>query len=355
MTIASEISRLQNDKSCICAAIENKWVTVWNVSLDDYASCIDAIEQGGGAKNVEYLMVAWWWWGGGSRKSAWGWGGWAWWARVWTFIVRWNSISVTVGAAWAGWAICCQWCSGGDSCILDACTNDCIIAHGWWWGGHGICSGTTKFCGLPWWSWWGAGWWITCGSCVILGWCSYGYPWEMGSCGGSWIWCTFCNRSCTWSGGWGASWSGYWNANFCNNKCNCVTSSWRWWKWMCGTWGWKTVTYAGWWGGGTALGLCCRWMGMCGGWDGWYNCPSHCDWVGATSCWSWWGGWWQDYENSVLWKGGNWAKWLVIIWYNCECKDCNGFTCATGGASCYVCNWMKYHCFTSNWTFTIVS
>lgn len=46
MTIASEITRLQNDKAAICTAIENKGVTVGAVTLDDYASCIDAIQQG---------------------------------------------------------------------------------------------------------------------------------------------------------------------------------------------------------------------------------------------------------------------------------------------------------------------
>lgn len=43
MTIASEITRLQNDKAAICAAIEDKGVTVGNASLDDYAACVAAI------------------------------------------------------------------------------------------------------------------------------------------------------------------------------------------------------------------------------------------------------------------------------------------------------------------------
>ena len=51
MTIASEITRLQNDKAAICTAIENKWVTVGNVTLDDYASCIDA---------TCLLLYCWW-------------------------------------------------------------------------------------------------------------------------------------------------------------------------------------------------------------------------------------------------------------------------------------------------------
>lgn len=46
MTIASEITRLQNDKAAMCAAIEAKGVTVGNVSFDDYAACIDAIPTG---------------------------------------------------------------------------------------------------------------------------------------------------------------------------------------------------------------------------------------------------------------------------------------------------------------------
>jgi len=44
MTIASEITRLQNDKAAMCTAIENKGVTVGNASLDCYAACIDAID-----------------------------------------------------------------------------------------------------------------------------------------------------------------------------------------------------------------------------------------------------------------------------------------------------------------------
>ena len=43
MTIASEITRLQNDKAAICTAIENKGVTVGNVTLDDYANCVNSI------------------------------------------------------------------------------------------------------------------------------------------------------------------------------------------------------------------------------------------------------------------------------------------------------------------------
>ena len=46
MSIASEITRLQNAKASIKTSIENKGVTVGNGTLDTYASKIDAIETG---------------------------------------------------------------------------------------------------------------------------------------------------------------------------------------------------------------------------------------------------------------------------------------------------------------------
>ena len=57
MTIASEITRLQNDKAAMKTAIENKGVTVWNVTLDSYAACIEAIEQGGGWASIYRFKV----------------------------------------------------------------------------------------------------------------------------------------------------------------------------------------------------------------------------------------------------------------------------------------------------------
>ena len=46
MSIASEITRIQNAKASIKTSIENKGVTVGNGTLDTYASKIDAIETG---------------------------------------------------------------------------------------------------------------------------------------------------------------------------------------------------------------------------------------------------------------------------------------------------------------------
>lgn len=57
MTIASEITRLQNDKAAICTAIENKGVTVGNITLDDYACCIDAIQSGSMVGFVDMLII----------------------------------------------------------------------------------------------------------------------------------------------------------------------------------------------------------------------------------------------------------------------------------------------------------
>ena len=46
MSIANEITRLQNAKTSIKTSIENKGVIVGDGTLDTYASKIDAIETG---------------------------------------------------------------------------------------------------------------------------------------------------------------------------------------------------------------------------------------------------------------------------------------------------------------------
>lgn len=52
MSIVSEITRLQNAKSAIKTAIENKGVTVGNGTLDTYAGKINDIQTGGGSSAV---------------------------------------------------------------------------------------------------------------------------------------------------------------------------------------------------------------------------------------------------------------------------------------------------------------
>lgn len=58
MSIASEITRIQNAKTDIKTAIENKGVTVPSTStLDDYADYIDSIQTSGGTANIQPLSV----------------------------------------------------------------------------------------------------------------------------------------------------------------------------------------------------------------------------------------------------------------------------------------------------------
>ena len=55
MSVQSEITRLENAKSAIKAAIEGKGVTVPDATLlDGMASLIESIEAGGGVENVAY-------------------------------------------------------------------------------------------------------------------------------------------------------------------------------------------------------------------------------------------------------------------------------------------------------------
>ena len=56
MSIASEISRLQQAKADIKTAIENKGVTVpSDATLDDYANLVDSISGGGGGVDWESI------------------------------------------------------------------------------------------------------------------------------------------------------------------------------------------------------------------------------------------------------------------------------------------------------------
>ena len=352
MTIASEITRLQNDKAAICTAIENKGVTVWAVTLDDYAACIDAISSWGG-KHIEYLMIAGWGWGwGGSSWSnkCWpGWWGGAWWVMSWDFIVTWNTLCVTVWCWWTRWGVGAIWWTWGNSCILDTCSLYYKEAHGGGWGG--TANATPMAIGQNGGSWWWGG--VTQYSWCFITWGkACGCLWEMGRSWWAYLGNTTCN--CTVAGWWGwatSSWIN--NNNFSGMSCCCCAAPWRWWLWLVWTWWWKTLCYAGWWGGGTRT--CTNlhfWLGSTWGWNG-GDCTS-CNGTAATTCGSWW--WGGAYVCSAKiwcwWKG--WG-WIVIIWYNCECKDCNWFTCATWGDECYVCDSIKYHCFTSDGTFTIVS
>ena len=265
MTIASEITRLQNDKAAMCAAIEAKWVTVGGANFDDYAACIAAIPQGMiGVKKFDYIVV----WGGG------GWGNWwGWWGAVcvWEIFTGCDTFCATIGNWWgnnAGWGASSLWT---------------IQANGWWAGGT---------------------------------------PWGTS---GSWCWGGG-NMSWAYWGGWGASW----------NWCGPTSWHWgAWWTWICWYW------WGGWWGASWTW-----WAGT----DGWWNGASWTWQNGfpAVNCWWGWGG---KYFSSRT--GGAGAPWLVVVCYKTDWSY--WFSVATWGNCCYECNWYCIHCFTSNWTFCIIS
>ena len=290
MTIASEITRLQNDKAAICTAIENKWVTVWNVSLDCYACCINEIQQGSWAM-VEVLVV----WGGGKWYNGWGWG---WWVIRTMMPISWWTATVTV---WWGW---------GTSWL----TN---------WGASVVVSWDNSVC-ATWWTrptWCGCAWWRS--GCGMINWVTvvnYNSWW-------SWI---CCPNSTTQDAWWG--WGGAWWA-WCTGTCNCP---WNWGVWTFWYWGW------GWgWSWCTNIGI---WVDWAWCWDARCQRIRSCN---ATGYWGW--GWWF-----VLWTttGGCWCQWVVDICYSLCWAS--WICCATWWNSCFTCKWMKVHRFTSSWTFCIV-
>lgn len=297
MTIASEITRLQNDKACICAAIENKGVTVWNVTLDDYASCIDAIQSWGDVCGFQYIVVGW----GASWSTGW-WGNWWGWAG-----------DVVVGGGWfIPWAA--------------SCIDICIGA----WGE------AAKWSGNPWCPWHP--------SCITFNGATVISNWGCGSKDG-------------WSGGWN-SWS--WCIGGNGMGCRCYAWWWGAWvawngfDWCASTWCWGLgVTYCwisfAWWGGWgwwwtNRSGAC----GCCGGWGwgtylGWQQA-----WCPATTCGSWWGG-----SATCSYVGGAWWWGAVLISYPQDWSW--GTKCATWWDCCFTYNWYCVHMFTSDGTFTVVS
>lgn len=317
MTIASEITRLQNDKAAMCAAIENKWVTVGNVTFDDYASCIDAIPTWWGGCFVNLLLIWWWgWWGSAYNSSNWNtlWWWWGWWGGIVIDTMCQLTTSLCISAVGAGgtsgsWQ---SWWDGGDTTII---IDGKTITACWWWGwGKQCAAGRTK-------GNWGGGW----------GRNSWTDDWWWG-CGMLWHdwsrWTTNC-----WGGGGSTMW---W-------KVRTTFNQW-WWAGVCSTA--FSVTVGGWWGG---------WFSGTGGWGSWgswwwwagTNCGSS---GGCPATYYWWGGWGSGKCYCPWWT---WYKWAVFVWY---AEDGSyWFTCATWGTCCYACNWLCIHIFESAGTFTIVS
>lgn len=319
MTVASEITRLNTAKSCLKASIEAKWVTVWNsVSLSCYYKCVDEI-QTWSWYNIDVLVV-WWWWSGWWSKyinsrnwypNWWGWG-WGWWVievlkgSFWNFYG--NSVCVQVWCA-SWW--CNRWCDSYFG-ALKAC-------WGWKWGRWRY-SDPWEDGSTTWWSWWG---WGTC-PWSWNQWC----PWI------SWQWYAWAD-ACPWQWAWWGWWA-WWPAIWCN---------WGIWYLSCITW---TPTYYGWgWGWGWHSSDACAWVWWCWWWWPW----AYCWWVVNNKCgtYYWWWGWGATCDS---W-GWPWYQWIVIVRYPTDWSY--WFTTATWWNCCVTCNWYKIHCFTSNWTFTIVS
>lgn len=285
MTIASEISRLQWAKADICTAIENKWVTVWNITLDNYASCIDAIQWGN--DNLIDVLVVWWGWGWGSTTgcSSWmvWWWGWAWWVEICYWYGNDACYNVVI---WLWWVWCRKWWSWMWCNWWDSCFGDIIAWWGGWWWGWGAMN--IQWCDA--FNWWGWGW----------GWCQ---------------WCWWC-----WT-----KWNKWWDAIILCSWFSKLASGWWWWA----MWRWQDATYSNgnWW---------YDW------WFWWMWCTSNftleskyywCWWVWTRSCYGWWGvdkwpvsewWWWWNWMNrcscgTIVWQ--DWQDWLVIVRYKTWCAN----------------------------------
>ena len=308
MTVASEIERLQCAKADICTAIENKGVTVWNITLDEYACCIDSISAGWW-QYVDALIV--WGWGGWNGSSGatfmwWGWGGW--WVIMWnhTAVDKETTVIIWCGGLWVRSTDPNNW---WDTCFWS------LVAKGGWAGWKWALEW------YAWWSWWG-GWWI-CNrtACDVLGW-AWTYWYVTAQWYSWWSW-----RSCTsnfysWGGGWA-----WWAGTTCGGLwiISCISGT--------------AQCYA--WGGGWT-GLASAWCPWCYWWWDWswqYKC-----WCSATTYWSWWGG-------SHCCKGWDWCQGIVIVRYPTDWSY--GINSSTGWNCCYTCDGYCIHQFTSDGTFTI--
>ena len=304
MTIASEITRLQNDKAAMCAAIENKWVTVGNVTLDDYASCIDAIQTWWSTDKTIDLLVVWggWWWG-----YYWWWG---WWGVVYKEKYAVDCLYYNICIGNGGWYSCTWWGKWWNSYFGN------VIWY-WWWGWGWCCSGQ--------WYWrdWGSWWWATFGyyrqnsDPVYTLW---------------WHWCCW-----QWNDWWAAirygtcssAWWGWW-AGGAAWYVLCGNGNAYWWNWLWVDISWNTEYYWAWWAGwhtnSGGTDAYCWWCGW------WWNTASNGTWY-----WAWW-----------WWNGGAWHCWIVIIRYHTDWSD--NICCASWWCK-YECWDYTIHCFTSWWIF----
>ena len=293
MTVASEITRLCNAKSAMKTEIIAKWVSVADsVKLDQYACCIKAIPTWSNTKNIDLLVVWGWWW------TRWMGGWWAWWfIENMNYELNSNSYSIVVwkwGTNHTQWWTSCFWTS--------------VIAYWWWWGWSWYTNECPGGSGGSWWGWW-------------LCWCSW---WS--ACSWQWYsWWKACE--CAWWGWWGA-W-GYW--------CPWKYAWWYyfWWDWWIGRSScisWSLKWYSWGWGWGSRCWQTYKWASWL---DRVYQCASYC---GGWASW--------DCSGSYIWR-----CWVVILRYKTD-GSC-WINCATGGCK-YTCWNYTIHCFTCDWTFSIV-
>lgn len=249
---------------------------------------------------VDVLVV--WGWGGGwwaycssSGNRCWGW--WWWWwlvKEIMFYKLPDTSINVVIWACWRGQS------TGNGTTWWNTCFGSIIWYWGWYWGGWWN----------DWWNWWN--WWWAGGTYQST--TRYWWRW----CPGWSPWAFNVNENYWWCWWWWNSWL--------TSRTQACGANWYLseiiWVWV-----W-------WWGGSSWWGWGCWW----GGW----TCQN------ATFYWWWWGGsayWWR-----TCWC--DWYQWLVVVRYPNDWSY--WIKCATGG-TVSTCWDYTIHCFTSNWTFCIIS
>lgn len=316
MTIASEISRLQTAKSCIKAAIENKWIEVWSgLTLDNYASCIDAIQTWGWLRIFSYLAVGWgwsWgtWWFGPDRCWGYAWWWWGWEIDEWILLADQDNYCILIWAGWAGpwWTWCNawwkKWC---DWCPSEICWCVCVKWWKWWEAPLSTSCRVNN-----WWSSWSwMAWWAS--KMLSPGnnfWPWWGWWWD------KWAWCIW-------------SWDNFYSSRW-----------WDWWCWYRGMWWWG---WGSWW---------CYWGCWCDWWWNWWRCWDWWRQCNNAKCYWWWGWGWQV-MNWYWVSWWNWYQWVIDICYPSDWSY--WINSATWWDCCYICDGFCVHRFTSDWTFCILS
>ena len=227
--------------------------------------------------------------------------------------IRYADILAVWWWGWAGWWWAASWWWAGGWVKLEyhmQLIEDsyCIKVWAWWgWQSHWCPTCIGDIICAPWWHLWGFWQWTT----------NY-EPWYAGS----WWNITGYTGSIYWNKWWDRYWeNGWW---------------WGWWAW----WPWCNWSYRKW-------GDWWLWVTLDISWS------NEIYWAGWAWTWEWWGGttlsWCWRWWTSSYW---GWVSGVAIIRYKTDWSDC--INCATWWCK-YVCWDYTSHCFTSDWTFTIVS